>query len=81
MKRMFCALILCMSTVLSVSAYADNSAPEVPVPAAVGSEIQPRAEETKWYNRIHNGNIEKRLWSITYSKWLTDWIIVGPVNP
>lgn len=82
MKRIFCALTLCMSMFLSVGAYADNSAPEVPSPvAAASSGIQPYAEETKWCYRTNNGNYEKRLWSITYGKWLTDWIIVGPVNP
>ncbi|MBR3018771.1 MAG: hypothetical protein IKH57_17095 [Clostridia bacterium] len=42
----------------------------------VEEEIQ-RAEQTQWYYRINNGVLEKRLWSITYQRWLTDWI---PVN-
>lgn len=33
-----------------------------------------RAEQTQWYYRINNGVPEKRLWSITYQRWLTDWI-------
>ena len=32
------------------------------------------AEETKWYYRTVDGKLQKRLWSITYSKWLTDWM-------
>lgn len=32
-----------------------------------------RAEETKWYYRVNNGVMEKRLWSITNGEWLTDW--------
>ena len=41
----------------------------------VEEEIQ-RAEQTEWYYRINNGVLEKRLWSITYGRWLTDWIPV-----
>ena len=41
----------------------------------VEEEIQ-RAEQTEWYYRINNGVLEKRLWSITYQRWLTDWIPV-----
>lgn len=37
-----------------------------------------RAEETAWYFRVHNGIVQKRLWSITYGYWLTDWIDIGP---
>lgn len=35
-----------------------------------------RAEETRWYYREINGVWEKRLWSITYGVWLTDWMPV-----
>lgn len=33
-----------------------------------------RVEETTWYYRYNNGVYEKRLWSITEGRWLTDWI-------
>ena len=33
-----------------------------------------QAEETQWYFRTHNGVLQKRLWSFTQGKWLTDWI-------
>lgn len=32
------------------------------------------AEETKWYYRMYNGQLQKRLWSDTEKKWLTDWM-------
>ena len=38
------------------------------------SEVVTRAEETKWYYRIYNGEKQKRLWSITNECWLTDWM-------
>ena len=37
-----------------------------------------RLEETKWYYRVTEGGlIQKRLWSITYGYWKTDWITIG----
>lgn len=71
-----CALLLCFS--LSFPAFADNATIEVPPVAEASSEIQPLAEETEWIVRNYNGRIQKRLWSITYGKWLTDWIDMGP---
>ena len=53
---------------LSVNAAALSKETEI-----VEEEIQ-RAEQTQWYYRINNGIPEKRLWSITYQRWLTDWI-------
>lgn len=73
------ALILVLS--ISVSSFAVG--PEAPD----GSEIEiiaiesgesTRAEETTWYFRVHNGMLQKRLWSITYRYWKTDWIDIGP---
>ena len=40
------------------------------------STVEPRAEEVEWYTRVYNGKLQKRLWSITYQVWLTDWIDV-----
>lgn len=70
------ALILCLS--LSSPAFADYTTIDIPSTVEASSEIQPHAEETEWVVRIYNGRVEKRLWSITYGKWLTDWIDVGP---
>lgn len=58
------------------------SASETIVPLAVPGNtiVSPLSEETVWCNRIHNGMLQKRLWSITYGKWLTDWIDVEPAN-
>lgn len=64
------AVIMSLSFSLPIWAKAEN----VTVSAAVSQEITPRAEQTKWYFRIHNGKQQKRLWSVTYQRWLTDWI-------
>lgn len=79
MKKIFAfifALMVCLS--LSFPAFADNIVADDSADIATSSDIQPLAEETEWFVRIRNGMIEKRLWSYTYGKWLTDWIVVGP---
>ena len=41
------------------------------------SNVMPVAEQTQWYVRVNEeGQLQKRLWSITYGVWLTDWIDV-----
>lgn len=55
--------------------------------AAYGAEIQgaaaiapgesqtvTKAEQVRWCYRIKNGVKQKRLWSVTYGRWKTDWI-------
>ena len=85
MKRfisIFLAIIICLSfsaTVFAESPF-DQDLPED------GSEysgrVDPmRPEETVWYFRNYNGMAQMRLWSITYRKWLTPWIDIGPVDP
>lgn len=37
------------------------------------SVVVPYAEQTTWYFRIVDGRLQKRLWSNTYGKWLTEW--------
>ena len=37
--------------------------------------VSPMAEQTQWYFRVNSeGMLEKRLWSLTYGVWLTDWM-------
>ncbi len=78
------ALTMSFSAVFSSVAFADEAKIGYSLSIAgesttyLNSTVQPQAEQTKWYYREYNGNIEKRLWSITYGKWLTDWIYVGP---
>lgn len=37
------------------------------------SGIEVHAEQTEWKFRVYNGKYQKRLWSITNNKWLTEW--------
>ena len=81
MKRIlvfFSTFVLCLSVIFSPCAFAEPICDLDPVLYAAGSTASPQAEETMWVYRVYNGNREKRLWSITYNKWLTDWIIIGP---
>lgn len=82
MKRfvsLFLALMMCLS--LSAAAFADELIPEEEAGLIAGS-VRPgdstQAEETTWYFRNNNGIMQMRLWSLTYGRWLTDWIDIGP---
>lgn len=66
-------LVLLISATLFTSAFAVN--PRVqPVTQQETSAVEPRAEETIWYYRTIDGVKQMRLWSLTYGRWLTDWI-------
>lgn len=81
MKRfisLILALVMCLS--VSVFAFGDELVPGedagiVTLAAKPGDSTQ--AEETIWYFRTLNGKKQMRLWSLTYGKWLTDWITIG----
>lgn len=82
MKRLL-SLLLALLVLTSLSAAAFADAPAEAEASAVetlaqkpGDSIQ--AEETEWCFRIYLGRYQMRLWSITYGKWLTEWIDVGP---
>ena len=72
------SLLLVFILVLSLSVPA-FAAPDLPVGEEELSADADgtRAEQTVWFFRNNNGILEKRLWSITYRKWLTDWIPCG----
>lgn len=82
MKRilsLFLAFLIVLS--ISVPAFADGlEAPDGSDEGiiAVASGEPTRAEETTWCFRVFNGMVQKRLWSLTYGRWLTDWIDIGP---
>ncbi len=85
MKRIL-SLILAFAICLSFSALAFAECLDAPEEES-GEELvitgeQSRWEETKWYYRItEDGLFQRRLWSITYGYWLTDWETIGHVDP
>lgn len=80
MKRilsLLLALVMCFS--FSAAAFADAPADDRGYGWSNDAPQEPsRTEETVWYSAVWGGNRYIRLWSITYGKWLTDWIYVGP---
>lgn len=78
---LFLALVLLVS--LSAPAFAENpndTAENEIVTASKDPNDPTRLEETMWYYRTtESGLIQKRLWSLTYGYWLTDWITIGYV--
>jgi len=78
MKRIVCVILLItMFLSFSLTALADFNGPSG---SAETMEENTRAEETEWVYRItDDGLFQKRLWSITYGYWKTDWITIGYV--
>ena len=76
MKRIVCMLIsLALFFSSSAVAFAET---DVVVTQVAETESVSRAEETAWYYRVtDDGLLQKRLWSLTYGYWLTDWITIG----
>lgn len=72
------SLLLALVVFLFTLAPLQVSAAEEPEGIAVceegAGEGSARSAETIWYSRTINGVTQKRLWSITYECWLTDWI-------
>lgn len=78
MKRIICFLlvfVICLSC--SAMTFADYTSSCEDTATAESGE---RAEETIWYYRVtSDGLFQRRLWSITYGYWLTDWETIGYV--
>lgn len=63
-------LLMCLSTAFipKHAVYAaEKSSSEVNGGAVIN------AEQTEWKYRVVDGKLQKRLWSLTYGIWLTDW--------
>jgi hypothetical protein len=45
----------------------------------IEGEEPTRPEQFMWFYRTYEGRRQKRLWSITYGYWVTDWIDIDPV--
>lgn len=84
MKRFICLLlVLLLCSSMSLPAFADSSNAKennISIETDTSNE-QSRAEETEWVVRWYNGLIQRRLWSITYGYWLTDWETIGYYDP
>lgn len=63
-------LLMCLSTAFNLE-YSVYAAENASYAEDGGAVIY--AEQTEWRYRVVDGKPQKRLWSITYGKWLTDW--------
>ena len=71
--------ISCLAALILTFSIAPVSTAPSPTPVST-TEVAgtARAEETRWYFRTtSDGKNQMRLWSITYSRWLTDWITIN----
>lgn len=70
--KLYC-LLTCMTLL-----FAANPAPIVstvsPIQIQKEEDSSTHAVDTEWFYRTYNGVYQKRLWSYTQNKWLTDWI-------
>lgn len=68
-------LALWIATVCLVfSAVIPSVAAAEPPVETVQTSQDTRSQEVIWVTRVYNGKQQKRLWSVTYGYWLTDWI-------
>ena len=72
-KKLITTLIVFL---LSSCLFPVNSVAQAALPTSIEDPVVPAAEQTVWYTRVYNGKLQKRLWSITWGEWLTDWIDV-----
>ncbi len=67
----FLSLAILMVTALLSTGYTAH-AQEININSTNG-DVVIFAEETEWYFRVVDGRLQRRLWSITWGKWLTEW--------
>lgn len=81
MKRII-SLLLVLLICLSCSALAFADYDVIREGTTITEGDGNRAEETIWYYRVTpDGLFQRRLWSLTYGYWLTDWETIGYVDP
>ncbi|MCI9366925.1 MAG: hypothetical protein HFF19_01390 [Oscillospiraceae bacterium] len=72
-------LTLLMASLCALTLVSSALAPVMASPyTGEETNIETRAEQVRWYYRIHDGEKQMRLWSISYGVWKTDWIPVPP---
>ena len=70
-KMLFIGLLTIM---LSLNVFPVSASSDIILPCSGSGDVAaPASEETVWYTRIYNGKLQRRLWSVTYGEWLTEW--------
>lgn len=74
LRKTLIALALALVTVVNcVGVLAAEVVPPVQPTAVKDDGVSPQTEETEWRVRWYEGRRQRRLWSITYGRWLTEW--------
>jgi hypothetical protein len=75
MKKKLAIVVLLgmMASCLPLTAHAQE-VDTVENTITVTEGVEARTQEVMWVRRTYNGQNQKRLWSLTEAKWLTDWI-------
>lgn len=68
-------MVLQCGTVTYASTHTSTNAENVKIASDV--QISPYAEQTAWKYRIQDGQLQKRLWSLTYGHWIGEWIDIN----
>ena len=76
MKKRFlaCLLAFVVTFLLSVPALAAVPSVEQEEDGGAVSVVTEEIEETQIFWRTMNGQLQYRVWSLTYGYWKTDWI-------
>lgn len=74
--KTFLALTLFSLTLSNLCLPTCQSAASVPSLSIQEINLSERVNEVVWKYRTYNGKRQKRLWSVTYQKWLSDWVDV-----
>lgn len=74
------AMAVCLTAAALLAAAPTALAAEEEIPAVEitdfsnGESASPQADQQTWVYRTYNGQRQKRLWSYSQNRWLTDWI-------
>ncbi|WP_027400497.1 hypothetical protein [Anaerovorax odorimutans] len=66
-------LFLSMNSIFHEEQFVYAASTQIINNAEDSSIVRPCSELTEWKYRIVDGKLQKRLWSLTYGKWLTKW--------
>lgn len=64
---LLCAVTLFSAGIAPAMAYA---------PPSGAGDVSVQREEVRIYYRMNDGVEQMRLWSITYQRWISDWVDV-----
>lgn len=72
--------LLLLTTLVAMLQFGTVTYAETAIPnetAIENTQISPRAEVKEWRFRDNKGQLQKRLWSVTYGRWIGEWIDVN----